>query len=82
MADEPFRSVFAAALTQGRPMPQVAFWGAIEAELVRVFGNIWSVLKEDPRYTIRNAVISQLEPMAKIIDDKLYRRSLAPHPPA
>ena len=81
-ANDPFRSVFASALTQGRPMPQVPFWGAIEAELVRVFGNIWSDLKEDPRYTVRSVVLSHLEPMAKIIDDKLYCHSFAPHPPA
>ena len=81
-ADDPFRSVFAQALTKGRPMPRAAFWGAVEAELVRVFGNIWSVLKEDPRYTVHSAVISQLAPAAKVIDEKLYRHSRSPRPPA
>jgi hypothetical protein len=63
-------------------MPRVAFWGAIEAELVRVFGKIWSDLKEDPRFTARSVVLTHLEPMAKIYDDKLYRHSFPPHPPA
>ena len=80
--DDPFQPVFAEALTTGRPMPQVAFWGAIEAELVHIFGKIWSDLKEDPRYTARSVVLSHLEPMAKLYDDKLYRHSFTPHPPA
>lgn len=77
-----FQEIFAKALKNGRPLPQVAFWGAIEAELVRVFGNIWSDLKEDPRYTVRSVVLSHLEPMAQIFDDKLYRHSIAPKAPA
>jgi ABC-type glycerol-3-phosphate transport system substrate-binding protein len=77
-----FQPVFAAALEKGNPLPQAAFWGTIEAELVRVFGNIWSDLKEDPRYTARSVVLSHLEPLAKILDDKLYRHSILPHPPA
>lgn len=80
--NDPFQPVFAEALAKGKPLPQVAFWGAIEAELVRVFGKIWSDLKEDPRYTVRSVVMTHLEPMAKIFDDKLYRHSIAPHPPA
>ncbi len=77
-----FRPVFAEALAKGRPLPQAGFWGTIEAELVRCFGNIWSDLKEDPRFTARSAVLSHLEPLAKILDDKLYRHSFSPHPPA
>jgi multiple sugar transport system substrate-binding protein len=73
--------VFAKAIESGRPMPQVSFWGTIEAELVRVFGNIWSELKEDPRFSVRQIVLRYLEPLAERYDDKLYRHSVSPVPP-
>ena len=87
LLDEPPHStdahlqVFARAIEGGRPMPQVAFWGTIEAELVRAFGNIWSDLKEDPRFSVRSVVLRYLEPLAERYDEKLYRHSVTPTPP-
>ena len=74
-------AVFSKALKSGRPLPQAPFWGALEAELVRVFGNIWSDLKEDPRYTPKRAVLEHLLPMANMFDGKLYRHSFPPVAP-
>jgi hypothetical protein len=78
---DPYLQIFAQAIEGGRPMPQVAFWGTIEAELVRVFGNIWSDLKEDAFASVRNVVRRHLEPLAKQYDEKLYRHSVSPTPP-
>lgn len=74
-------AVFSRAIRTGRPLPQVPFWGSLESELVRVFGNIWSVLKEDPRYTPKRAVLEHLLPMANMFDGKLYRHSFPPPAP-
>lgn len=80
-ATDPHYRVFVKALETGRPLPQVPFWGAIEAALIQVFGNIWSDIKEDPRFSVRSVVRRHLEPMAERYDDKLYRHSVAPHRP-
>ncbi len=78
---DPHYRVFVKALETGRPLPQVPFWGAIEAALIQVFGNIWSDLKEDPQASVRSVVSKHLGPMAEHYDDKLYRHSVAPHRP-
>ena len=80
-ATDPHYSVFVKALESGRPMPQVPFWGAIEAALIKVFGHIWSDIKEDPRFSVRSVVLRHLEPMAERYDEKLYRHSVAPNRP-
>ncbi len=75
---EPHYKVFRESLRSGRPLPQVPYWGAFEESLVHVFGNIWSDLKEDPRYSAEKAVLEHLVPMSQQFDAKLYRHSLVP----
>ncbi len=71
-------AVFGKAIRTGRALPQVSFWGALEAELVKAFGNVWSLLKEDPRYTPKKAVLEHLLPMSRMFDGKLFRHSFPP----
>ncbi len=75
---EPHYQVLREALRTGRPLPQVPYWGALETELVHVFGKIWSDLKENPRCSPEEAVLEHLVPAAHLFDGKLYRRSMAP----
>jgi multiple sugar transport system substrate-binding protein len=75
---DPHYAVFRDALRKGRPMPHVPYWGALEAELVHVFGSIWSALKEDPRYTPERAIKEYLIPMAQTFDGRLARHSSLP----
>jgi hypothetical protein len=76
--DDPCYILFEEAIRKGRPLPRVPRWAHLEAELVRVFGKIWSELKEDPRYSPEKAVLTHLLPMAQLFDGKLYRDSFLP----
>ena len=75
---DPHYEVFRQALKTGRPLPQVAYWGALEAELVHAFGNIWSDIKEDTTTSPERAVREHLVPCARKFDAALLRASLSP----
>ncbi len=75
---DPHYDMFRQALKTGRPLPQVAYWGVLEAELVHAFGNIWSDLKEGTTKSPERAVREHLVPMAEKFDDTLARASDSP----
>ena len=68
---DPHYQVFHQALKAGRSLPQVAFWGALEEALVRVFGKVWNDLKDDTTTRPERAVQEHLIPTARAFDAKL-----------
>ncbi len=65
---KPHYEYFKRALEKGRPMPRISRWGALEEELVRAIGKIWSDLKEDPRLEVSTVVLHHLSPVARHFD--------------